>query len=61
VPGGSIDEEQHARTTLEPALIVDAHQHFSDFKAIVADLRESQQRALFHDNAVRIYRLSNLD
>jgi predicted TIM-barrel fold metal-dependent hydrolase len=30
---------------------------FSGFKAIVADLPEAQQRALFHDNAVRIYRL----
>lgn len=30
---------------------------FSAFKAIVADLPEAQQRALFHDNAKRIYRL----
>jgi predicted TIM-barrel fold metal-dependent hydrolase len=30
---------------------------FSAFKAIVADLPEAQQRALFHDNAVRVYRL----
>jgi predicted TIM-barrel fold metal-dependent hydrolase len=30
---------------------------FSGFKAIVAELPEAQQRALFHDNAVRIYRL----
>jgi predicted TIM-barrel fold metal-dependent hydrolase len=31
---------------------------FSGFKATVADLPEAQQRALFHDNAKRIYRLS---
>jgi predicted TIM-barrel fold metal-dependent hydrolase len=30
---------------------------FSGFKVIVADLPVDQQRALFHDNAVRIYRL----
>lgn len=30
---------------------------FSGFKAIVADLPEAQQRMLFHDNAVRIYRI----
>ena len=30
---------------------------FSGFKAIVADMPEDQQRMLFHDNAVRIYRL----
>jgi predicted TIM-barrel fold metal-dependent hydrolase len=30
---------------------------FSGFKAIVADVPVDQQRALFHDNAVRIYRL----
>jgi predicted TIM-barrel fold metal-dependent hydrolase len=30
---------------------------FSGFKAIVADFPVEQQRALFHDNAVRIYRL----
>jgi predicted TIM-barrel fold metal-dependent hydrolase len=30
---------------------------FSGFKAIVADLPRDRQRALFHDNAVRIYRL----
>jgi predicted TIM-barrel fold metal-dependent hydrolase len=30
---------------------------FSGYKAIVADLPPDQQRALFHDNAARIYRL----
>jgi predicted TIM-barrel fold metal-dependent hydrolase len=30
---------------------------FSGFKAIVRDLPEADQRRLFHDNAVRIYRL----
>ena len=30
---------------------------FSGFKAIVADMPDDQQRMLFHDNAVRIYRL----
>lgn len=31
---------------------------FSGFKAIVADLTAEQQRMLFHDNAVRVYRLT---
>jgi predicted TIM-barrel fold metal-dependent hydrolase len=31
---------------------------YSGFKAIVAELPVDQQRALFHDNAVRIYRLN---
>ena len=30
---------------------------FSGFKTIVRDLPEADQRGLFHDNAVRIYRL----
>jgi predicted TIM-barrel fold metal-dependent hydrolase len=30
---------------------------FSGFKAIVRDLPAVDQRGLFHDNAVRIYRL----
>jgi predicted TIM-barrel fold metal-dependent hydrolase len=30
---------------------------FTGFKAIVADMPEDQQRMLFHDNAMRIYRL----
>ncbi len=30
---------------------------FAGFKAIVADLDLAEQRRLFHDNAVRIYRL----
>ena len=30
---------------------------FTGFKAIVADLAENEQRMLFHDNAVRVYRL----
>ena len=32
---------------------------FSGFKAIVADLSHADQRKLFHDNAARIYRLSD--
>lgn len=31
---------------------------FSAFKAIVADFSAAEQRALFHDNAARIYRIS---
>jgi predicted TIM-barrel fold metal-dependent hydrolase len=31
--------------------------HFDAFRAIVADLPESAQRGLFHDNAARFYRL----
>jgi predicted TIM-barrel fold metal-dependent hydrolase len=31
---------------------------FSGFKTIVADLDPADQRRLFHDNAVRVYRLS---
>jgi predicted TIM-barrel fold metal-dependent hydrolase len=31
---------------------------FAGFRAAVADLPPTQQRALFHDNAVRIYRLA---
>ena len=30
---------------------------YTSFKTIVADLSEAEQRALFHDNAVRFYRL----
>ena len=30
---------------------------YDSFKTIVADLSEAEQRALFHDNAVRFYRL----
>jgi predicted TIM-barrel fold metal-dependent hydrolase len=30
---------------------------FSGFKAIVADLPSAAQRKLFHDNAMRIYRI----
>ena len=32
---------------------------FSGFKAIVADLDPADQRRLFHDNAVRVYRLTS--
>ena len=32
---------------------------YDSFKTIVADLSEAEQRALFHDNAVRFYRLGN--
>ena len=30
---------------------------YTSFKTIVADLTQAEQRALFHDNAVRVYRL----
>ena len=30
---------------------------YDSFKTIVADLSADEQRALFHDNAVRFYRL----
>jgi len=30
---------------------------FTGFKAIIADMAENEQRMLFHDNAVRVYRL----
>lgn len=30
---------------------------YDSFKSIVADLAPAEQRALFHDNAVRFYRL----
>ena len=30
---------------------------YTSFKTVVADLSEAEQRALFHDNAVRFYRL----
>ena len=30
---------------------------YDSFKTIVADLAPGEQRALFHDNAVRLYRL----
>ena len=30
---------------------------YESFKTIVADFPETEQRALFHDNAVRLYRL----
>jgi predicted TIM-barrel fold metal-dependent hydrolase len=30
---------------------------FTGFKAIVADMPEHEQRMLFHDNAVRVYRI----
>jgi predicted TIM-barrel fold metal-dependent hydrolase len=34
---------------------------FSGFKAIVADLPFAVQRKLFHDNAMRIYRIAAND
>ena len=33
---------------------------FDAFKAFVADRPANQQRALFHDNAVRIYRMTGI-
>ena len=35
-----------------------AHEIYAAFKEIVADFSAAEQRALFHDNAVKIYRLS---
>ncbi|MDE0201555.1 MAG: amidohydrolase family protein, partial [Rhodospirillaceae bacterium] len=32
---------------------------YDSFKTIVADLTAAEQRALFHDNAVRFYRLGD--
>ena len=39
------------------SLCADFDTIFAGFKAIVADLDPAEQRRLFHDNAVRIYRL----
>ena len=33
---------------------------FDGFKAIVQDFSEDEQRALFHDNARRVYRMESL-
>jgi predicted TIM-barrel fold metal-dependent hydrolase len=38
-------------------LVADFDTIFGGFKTIVADLSAAEQAALFHDNAVRIYRL----
>jgi predicted TIM-barrel fold metal-dependent hydrolase len=39
------------------SLVADFDTIFDGFKAIVAHLRTTEQAALFHDNAVRLYRL----
>jgi predicted TIM-barrel fold metal-dependent hydrolase len=41
------------------SLCADFDTIFTGFKTIVADLSRAEQRALLHDNAVRIYRLSD--
>ena len=33
---------------------------YDSFKQIVADFSEHEQRALFHDNAARFYRINDL-
>ena len=39
------------------SLVADFDTIFDGFKAIVANLSTTEQAALFHDNAVRLYRL----
>jgi predicted TIM-barrel fold metal-dependent hydrolase len=40
-------------------LVADFDTIYDGFKAIVADFSAADQAALFHDNAVRFYRLSD--